>query len=90
MNNTSLIDNENNLKISTDKNVTVKLNEIRDSINFRIARHREFINISKLKIVENIDFLNIVQDETNKITARKNKINELRELAEYSFGVKLM
>jgi hypothetical protein len=28
-----------------------------------------------------------VEDETNKIVARKNKINELRELAEFSFGI---
>lgn len=87
MENTSLIDIENNLKIITDYNNSISIDEIKNSLNFRIKKHRKFINISKRKIVDNIDYLNIVQIETNKITARKNKINELRELAEYTFGI---
>jgi hypothetical protein len=87
MNNTSLIDFENNLKIKTDINNKIIIGEIKDTINFRIKKHREFIKKSKAIILENIDYLNIVEDETNKIVARKNKINELRELAEFSFGI---
>lgn len=87
MENTSLIDTENNLKFFIDNNHTVIIDEIKNSINFRIEKHREFIKKSKAVIVDNIDHLNIVETETNKIIARKNKINELRELAEYSFGI---
>tara|TARA_R110002033_G_scaffold150486_1_gene187309 strand:+ start:479 stop:754 length:276 start_codon:yes stop_codon:yes gene_type:complete len=88
MEETSLIDAENNLKITADyNNNTVTVNEIKNSINFRIEKHREFIKKSKTVIIDNIDYLNIVEAETNKIIARKNKINELRELAEYSFGI---
>ena len=90
MENTSLIDIENNLKINTVYNNVISMDEIKNSLNFRIKKHREFINNSKEIIIDNIDHLNIVQAETNKITARKNKINELRELAEYSFGIKLI
>lgn len=90
MEDTSLIDIENNLKIITDYNNSIFIDEIKNSLNFRIKKHSEFINISKKRIVDNIHHLNIVQAETNKITARKNKINELRELAEYTFGINLI
>lgn len=89
MEDTSLVDIENNLKIFTD-NINAKIiDEIKNSINFRIQKHREFIKKSKSVIIDNIDYLNIVETETNKIIARKNKIIELRELAEYSFGIKI-
>lgn len=87
MENTSLIDIENNLKVNTDHNNAIFMEEIKNSLNFRIEKHREFINKSKAVIIDNIDYLNIVEAETNKIIARKNKIYELRELAEYSFGI---
>lgn len=90
MENTSLIDIENNLKIDIDYKNAKLLDEIKKSINFRIEKHREFIKISKAVIVDNIDYLNIVELEMNKIIARKNKINELKELAEYSFGIILV
>lgn len=90
MEDTSLIDIENNIKIFTDNNNAIIIDEIKSSINFRIEKHREFIKKSKAVIIENIDYLNIVEAETNKILARKNKINELRELAEYSFGINLI
>lgn len=87
MEDTSLIDIENNLKNFIDNNNAIIKEEIKNSINFRIEKHREFIKKSKAVIIENIDYLNIVEAESNKIIARKNKINELRELAEYSFGI---
>nr|WP_315254505.1 hypothetical protein [uncultured Flavobacterium sp.] len=87
MEDTSLIDIENNLKIFINNNNAIIVDEIKNSINFRIEKHREFIKKSKAVIIDNIDYLNIVEAETNKIIARKNKINELRELAEYSFGI---
>jgi hypothetical protein len=90
MEDTSLIDIENNLKIFTDYNNAKIVDEIKNSINFRIQKHREFIKKSKAVIIDNIDYLNIVETETNKIIARKNKINELREVAEYSFGINLL
>jgi hypothetical protein len=89
MEDTSLVDIENNLKIFTDNNNAKIIDEIKNSINFRIQKHREFIKKSKSVIIDNIDYLNIVETETNKIIARKNKIIELRELAEYSFGIKI-
>jgi hypothetical protein len=90
MEDTSLEDIENNLKIFTDNNNAKIVDEIKNSINFRIQKHREFIKKSKAVIIDNIDHLNIVETETNKIIARKNKIIELQELAEYSFGIKLI
>lgn len=90
MENTSLTDIENNLKIIHDYSNAIFIDEIKNSINFRIKKHEEYINISKEIILDNIHHLNIVQAETNKIIARKNKINELRELAEYSFDIKLI
>ncbi|AWG22586.1 hypothetical protein FFWV33_14155 [Flavobacterium faecale] len=93
MEDTSLVDIENNLKFFSDNNNNNNakiVDEIKNSINFRIQKHREFIKKSKAVIIDNIDYLSIVESETNKIIARKNKIIELRELAEYSFGIKLI
>lgn len=82
MENTSLKDVQNNLKIIQNYSAIFK-DEFKNSINFRIKKHEEFINIGKEIILDNIHHLNIVQVETNKIIARKNKVNEIRELAEY-------
>lgn len=46
MEDTSLIDIENNLKISFDNNNSIIIEEIKNSINFRIQKHREFIKKS--------------------------------------------
>jgi hypothetical protein len=39
MNNTSLIDFENNLKIKTDINNKIIIGEIKDTINFRLFKY---------------------------------------------------
>lgn len=86
MQDTSLVDIENNLKLFSDNNNAKIVDEIKNSIKFRFQKHRGFIEKSKAVI---IDYLNIVETETNKIIIRKNKIIELCELAECSSGLNL-
>ena len=54
------------------------------SIEFRIKKHREFIKRHEEVIIDNVNFANIITDDISKINERKAKIEELKELIEYS------
>lgn len=84
--NTNLKDPENNLKLLHDDIGKIQLSNVIECINFRILKHKEFIKKHQIMIARNIDFINIITDEANKINERKAKIEELRELIKHSLS----
>ena len=81
---TNLECSENNRKVTIDKNDKAFLSDIIKSIEFRITKHREFIKRHEEIILNNVNFANIITDEINNINERKAKIEELKELIEYT------
>lgn len=81
---TNLEDAHNSRKVTIDENKKLFLSDVIKSIEFRISKHREFIKKHEQVIVDNVNFTNIITDEINNINERKAKIEELKELIEYS------
>tara|TARA_R110000824_G_scaffold383667_1_gene577345 strand:+ start:686 stop:940 length:255 start_codon:yes stop_codon:yes gene_type:complete len=81
---TNLEDAHNSRKVTIDENKKLFLSDVIKSIEFRISKHREFIKKHEQVIVDNVNFANIITDEINNINERKAKIEELKELIEYS------
>jgi len=81
---TNLECSENNIKVTIDENKKLFLSDVIKSIEFRIKKHREFIKRHEEAILANVNFANIITDEINSINERKAKIEELKELIEYS------
>jgi len=81
---TNLEDTHNSRKVTIDENKKLFLSDVIKSIEFRISKHREFIKRHEKIILDNVNFTNIVADEIEKIKERKAKIEELKELLEYS------
>lgn len=85
---THLEDSHNNKQVTFTNDGQVNISVVVDSIEFRIIKHREYIEKDKITILENIDFSNIVQEAVERIIERKAKIGELEELIKYSLLAK--
>jgi hypothetical protein len=82
---THLEDPHNNKKVKVD-NGKLEMSELISSIEFRIAKHREFQKKDKQVIIDNADFPEIVKDALERILERNIKIKELKEFIEYSLS----
>lgn len=82
---THLEDPENNLVTKANHSGYVGFNEVMLSIEFRIKKHREFIEQTREQIIRHIDCTDIVSDALECIREREIKIGELQELMKYSF-----
>jgi len=76
---THLEDSYNNKKIETDKNGTLLLSDLINSIQYRIDKHIQYIKYDEQVIIDNIDYTNIITDAIERINERKAKIGELKE-----------
>jgi hypothetical protein len=76
---THLRDRENNIRANIDLDGKIILSELKEIIEFRIAKHNEFIKRDKLIISENVDFPNVVTEAIERINEREAKIGELDE-----------
>lgn len=84
---TSLESPENNYIPKVEGDGNVSMSEVAKAINARIKAHEKFIERDQEVIKGNLGFPEIVTDAVNRINTRLAKIQELRELAEFSLEV---
>ena len=80
---THLEDSHNNKRVEKDESGKLLLSDLISSVEFRIAKHREFIKRDEQVILDNVYCANIVTDAIERINERKAKISELREFIRY-------
>jgi hypothetical protein len=80
---THLEDSHNNKRVKKDESGKLFLSDVINSVEFRIAKHREFIKRDEQVILDNVDYANIVTDAIERINERKAKIGELQEFIEH-------
>ena len=79
---THLEDLHNNKRVKKDENGKLFLSDVISSVEFRIAKHREFIKRDEQVILDNVDYANIVTDAIERINERRAKIGELQEFTQ--------
>jgi ornithine carbamoyltransferase len=67
-----------------DEYKKVFLSDVIISIEFRIVKHREYIEKHEQVIKDNVDCVNIVSEYVDMIKERNAKIDELHEFIKYS------
>jgi hypothetical protein len=82
---THLEDPENNLVTKANHSGYVGYDEVIASIEFRIQKHREFIERDRQEIIRSVHYSDAVSSTLERIKEREVKIGELQELMEYSF-----
>lgn len=80
---THLEDSHNNKRVKKDESGKLLLSDVISSVEFRIAKHREFIKRDEQIIVDNVDCANIVTDAIERINERRAKIGELQEFIQH-------
>lgn len=80
---THLQDSHNNKRVKKDESGKLFLSDVISSIQFRIAKHCEFIKRDEQVIVDNVDCANIVTDAIERINERRAKIGELQEFIQH-------
>lgn len=80
---THLEDSHNNNRVKKDESKKLLLSDVISSVEFRIAKHREFIKRDEQVIVDNVDCANIVTDAIERINERRAKIGELQEFIQH-------
>jgi hypothetical protein len=80
---THLEDSNNNKRVKKDEGGKLLLSDVISSVEFRIAKHREFIKRDEQVILDNVDFANIVTDAIERINERRAKIGELKEFIQH-------
>jgi len=82
---THLEDPENNLVTKANHSGYVGYHEVIASIEFRIKKHREFIERDIQEIIRSAHYSDAVSSTVERIKEREVKIGELQELMKYSF-----
>lgn len=80
---THLEDSHNNKRVKKYESGKLLLYDVISSVEFRIAKHREFIKRDEQVIIDNVGYANIVTDAIERINERKAKIGELKEFIQY-------
>ncbi len=80
---TNLIDSDNNKKVKV-VNESVNINNLIESIEYRISKHRGFILLDEERIKTYSDCPEMLIDIVNNMLERKAKILELEELIEFT------
>lgn len=80
---THLEDSHNNKRCKKDESGKLLLSDVISSVEFRIAKHREYIKRDEQVIVDNVDCSNIITNAIERINERKAKIGELQELIQH-------
>jgi len=80
---THLEDSHNNKRVKKDESGKLLLSDVVSSVEFRIAKHREFIKRDEQTIVNNVDCANIVTNAIEQINEREAKIGELQEFIQH-------
>ena len=80
---THLEDSHNNKRVKKDESEKLLLSDVISSVEFRIAKHREFIKRDEQVIVDNIEYANIVTDAIERINERRAKVGELKEFIQH-------
>lgn len=80
---THLEDSHNNKRVKKDESGKLLLSDVISSVEFRIAKHREFQKKDRQVIIDNADFPEIIKDAIERIFERDAKIGELKELIQH-------